>query len=201
MADRKLLNHLYDLTEDINLSMEDIACLKNDNPKSMLYVDVTSEEEFKLRHHAMRCCLNRDFQTAIESSKTALGMNPDAAYLFYIRGKAYTSLCMWDEGIKDLQKAIELKPDYFRACLELGVLYFNKGLYEKLGDKNKVKMGGKCIKLSGDFKKAEETLLKARDTDPTRPESYELLWRIYYFSGKQYLAKQNSEKAMKLKNG
>ncbi len=195
LEDRKLLNHVFEVTEGVSVSMQDIMELGEKNPASMLYDGVKSDEEFGLRHQALRLCLNGQYEKSRDAASQALAINPESAYAYYIRGQANSNLCLWDEGIKDLENAIEKRPDYYRARLELGILYFNRGLQMAL-----IRHKGKkeVLELTGDFKKAEKTLIDAIKTGPMRSQSYDLLGRIYYLTDRQYLAKKNLEKALEL---
>jgi tetratricopeptide (TPR) repeat protein len=192
---RELINHGFELTKNVNLSMDEIRKLSKEKPENKLYSDVKSEREFECRYMSLNSCLNRDFETALEYASEGLEMNPKSAYLHYMRGQVYSNLCRWEEGITDLEKAVDLEPNYFRAQLELAILYFNKGLYSQLGEEKDL---SKEFKLDSDFKKAIDNLDEAIKSDERRSEPYELKGRIYFMCGKHFLAKENLEKALKL---
>jgi tetratricopeptide (TPR) repeat protein len=192
-TDRELINRLFDLTGDATISMDDIRKLNSENPEKVIYENVESEEEFKLRHLALHMSLNRKFEKALDAADTAIQMNPNSAYTRYLRGSIYGNLCRWDEAIDEIKTALKLKHPYFRAQLELGILHFNKGIYEMTLENSKNKKIKK-IRLVGEFKKAERQLKKAAEIDRCRQEPYEIMDWIYSLAGKPELAKINLEK-------
>lgn len=57
----------------------------------------------------------------------AIEKTPDNEILYFIRGNLYGSRKEADKCVSDYKKAVELKPEYFDANYNLGVMYFNEG--------------------------------------------------------------------------
>jgi tetratricopeptide (TPR) repeat protein len=91
-----------------------------------------------------------------------------------------------DDKIKqaeaDYKKAVELKPNYFDALFDLGVLYFNHGVaITKLADKitDAAKSKAEDIKATAEFNKAMIPLEKALEIDPKNNNTMYALSKIY----------------------
>lgn len=70
-------------------------------------------------------------EKAIAAYTKAIALKPDAAAIYYVRGRAYRQLDDLDKSIEDFSKAISLKPDYADAYNERGITYIGKGAKEK----------------------------------------------------------------------
>lgn len=198
MSDRELLNLMYEKTAEYDITLEDIMELRKNNPGNPLYTELDSPQEFMIRYNALRALLNQDFNDVLEYVQKGLKVRDDSPYLYYIRGQAYTHLLRYDDAERDLKTATTLKDDYFRAHYELGVLYFNKAVYElhkkKESPDPKVLLE-KCLD-NKDIRKSIKSLEKAKKIEDKKPQTYDLLGRIYYFSNNMFLAKKNLKKAV-----
>jgi tetratricopeptide (TPR) repeat protein len=61
---------------------------------------------------------------AVEHLSRAIGLQgsvPEAALTYYLRGKAHTQLELARQAAGDFEKAAQLRPDYAKAWMELGV--------------------------------------------------------------------------------
>lgn len=68
---------------------------------------------------------NRD--ASFKYLNMALRLDPTNAEAFYYRGYNYREVEMPDKAIENFQRAIDLKPDYFDAFLQMGLLHAEKG--------------------------------------------------------------------------
>lgn len=82
---------------------------------------------------------------AISHYSRAITLKPNAAGLYYVRGRAYQGKGELDAAIGDFNKAVALKPGYAEAYNHRGVTYIGKKLEKNALD---------------DFKKACELGLK-----------------------------------------
>lgn len=86
---------------------------------------------------------------AIEAYTKAIELNPDMAKAYLQRGNAYLAVGNYEQAIKDLSKAIELKinykPDYAVAYVYRGSAYENSDNY-----KQAIKDYSKAIELTPD---------------------------------------------------
>lgn len=68
----------------------------------------------------------------------ALALKPDAAGIYYVRGRVYETKGELDRALRDFSKAVQLKPGYAEAYNHRGVAYVGKKLYpQALADFNK----------------------------------------------------------------
>ncbi|MGZ5282166.1 MAG: tetratricopeptide repeat protein [Bacteroidia bacterium] len=68
---------------------------------------------------------NRD--ASFKYLNLALRLDPTDAEAFYYRGYNYREVEMPEKAIENFQRAIDLKPDYFDAFLQMGLLHAEKG--------------------------------------------------------------------------
>jgi tetratricopeptide (TPR) repeat protein len=137
---------------------------------------------------------------ALNNLNLAVAAKPTDANLLLVRGNIYDNLANpKDAAGKDMdkpkdyadkmalaeadyKKAIELKPNYFDALYNLGVLYNNKGVMinkqaDKITDNAKYKIEGD--KATAEFNKAMPVLEKALEVNPTDRNSMVALKQIY----------------------
>lgn len=122
-----LMREVFESTKDVKLDMRSIEKQAKENPDRMVFQGVKNPEEHQIRHHALYFSMNGDYKKAIEYANRGIGINPKSAYLFYIRGRSKGDIELFDEGIKDLDEAIKLKPDYADAFVEKGYIEQRKG--------------------------------------------------------------------------
>lgn len=137
---------------------------------------------------------------ALNNLNIAIAAKPSDANLYLVRGNIYDNLGNpkdaagkdmekpkdYDEMIKlaeaDYKKAIELKPDYFDALYNLGVLYNNKGVAlnkkaDMITDNAKYKEAND--KATEEFNKALPVLEKALEVNPKDRNTMYALKQIY----------------------
>ncbi|CAN5562215.1 hypothetical protein BH10BAC1_BH10BAC1_02580 [soil metagenome] len=137
---------------------------------------------------------------ALNNLNIALAAKPTDANLFLVRGNIYDNLANpkdeagkdmekpknYDELMKsaeaDYKKAIELKPDYFDALYNLGVLYNNHGVVlskvaDQITDNAKYKVANDLA--SAEFNKALPVLEKALEISPKDRNTMYALKQIY----------------------
>jgi tetratricopeptide (TPR) repeat protein len=139
-------------------------------------------------------------EDALKNLNLAIQAKPADANLYLVRGNIYDNLANpKDETGKDLEKpkdyeektklaetdykkAIELKPDYFDALYNLGVLYNNHGVaLAKLADKitDNAKYAAENAKATEEFAKAMPVLEKAHQVSPKDRATMMALKQIY----------------------
>jgi len=139
-------------------------------------------------------------QEAISNLNIAIKAKPEDFNLYLVRGNIYDNLANpkdaagkdlekpadYDENIKmaeaDYKKAIELKPDYFDALYNLGVLYNNVGVVlnkaaDKITDNAKYKVAND--KATEQFSAAMPILEKALEVNPKDRNTMIALKQIY----------------------
>ena len=116
---------------------------------------------------------------------------------FFLRGCSYYDLEMYNKAIKFYKKAIELKPDFTQAFVNLGVTYYKLGKYS-----NAIEIYKKAVRLNpqstsiynklgstyiihGSYSKALDSFKKAIEIDPKNPTSHYNLGIAYYLSGER----------------
>jgi tetratricopeptide (TPR) repeat protein len=137
---------------------------------------------------------------ALNNLNIALTAKPKDANLYLVRGNIYDNLANpkdaagkdmekpkdYNEKLKlaesDYQKAIELKPDYFDAMYNLGVLYNNHGvalnkIADKITDNAKYKEANDLA--TAEFSKALPVLEKALEVNPKDRNTMYALKQIY----------------------
>jgi tetratricopeptide (TPR) repeat protein len=125
-----LMSDIFESTKDVKLDMKSIEKLAREHPDRMIFQDVKNPEEFQMRNHALYFSMNDDYKKAIEYATKGIKVNPKSAYLFYIRGRSKGDIELFDDGVKDLDEAIKLKPDYADAFVERGYIEQKKGNLE-----------------------------------------------------------------------
>jgi tetratricopeptide (TPR) repeat protein len=113
----------------------------------------------------------------------AKASDPTNVSFTFAEGSLYDKLGRFDEAEKSYKTCLEMKPDYFDATYNLGVLYFNKAvkIYEeasKLTDNaayEKAKTEGDNVLMQ-----AVPYMEKASELDPKDKSSLETLKTIFY---------------------
>jgi len=137
---------------------------------------------------------------ALNNLNLAIAAKPGDANLYLVRGNIYDNLANpkdnagkdldkpkdYDEKLKlaeaDYKKAVELKPDYFDAMYNLGVLYNNHGVaIAKQSDKitDNAKYAAENQKATDEFTKALPILEKALTINPKDRGTMVALKQIY----------------------
>ena len=97
-----------------------------------------------------------DFVKAKQLLSIAVEEDPNNHQLFYALGSSYANLNNFEEAEKAYQEAIIIKPDFYDALYNLGVMYYNKA-----GEQIKAANEIKDFKKYDNAKKlAEQTMLK-----------------------------------------
>lgn len=143
---------------------------------------------------------NNKSSEALTNLNQAIQAKPSDANLYLVRGNIYDNLANpkdntgndlskpidYDEKIKmaeaDYKKAIELKPDYFDALYNLGVLYNNHGVvFSKQADKitDLAKYKAENEKATAEFSRAMPVLEKALEVNPKDRNTMIALKQIY----------------------
>ena len=125
-----LMREVFESTKDVKLDMRSIEKQAEENPDRMVFQGVKNPEEYRIRHHALYFSMNGDYKKAMEYANRGIEINPKSAYLFYIRGRSKGDIELFDDGVKDLDAAIKLKPDYADAFVERGYIEQKKGNLE-----------------------------------------------------------------------
>lgn len=135
------MDNLFEITKDVKVDMKLVERNAKKYSDRMIHQDVKNPEEFQMRNHALYFSMKGNLEMVIEYATKGIKINPNAAYLFYMRGRSKGDLKLFKEGIKDLSMAISLKPKYADAFVERGYI--------------KQKMGN-AEGAEKDYKKAKE---------------------------------------------
>ena len=98
-----------------------------------------------------------DFTKAEELLNLAIKEDPNNHQLFFALGSSYDNLDQFDKAVSAYEEAVAIKPDFFDALYNLGVLYYNKG-GDMIKEANNM---SDWRKADAHTKKAEETMLNA----------------------------------------
>ncbi len=91
-----------------------------------------AEEPYKkLYRQGVELNKKGDLEKAIGAYTKAIALKPDAAGIYYVRGRAYRQMEQLDKAIADFSSAITIKADYAEAYNERGVTYIGKGAKDK----------------------------------------------------------------------
>ncbi|GHT59607.1 hypothetical protein AGMMS50239_06620 [Bacteroidia bacterium] len=120
---------------------------------------------------------------AINYLDAAISKDPTNAQLYDVLGQVYEGDKKIDDAIKNMKKALELKPDSVDFLLHLGRVYFNLGV-EKRGEADQIKDQNQykieSQKALGYFKDAMPYFEKALETDSKNAGTVWALSQIYY---------------------
>lgn len=91
-----------------------------------------AEEQYKILYRqGVELNKKGDLKKAIDAYTKAIALKPDAAGIYFVRGRAYRQTDQLDKAIADFSTAITLKPDYAEAYNERGVTYIGTGAKDK----------------------------------------------------------------------
>lgn len=122
---------------------------------------------------------------AIDYLDTALSEDPDNEFFHFARGYLYDQMKNSEKAIECYQKAIALKPDYTEASINLGLVYYNRGV-ARLDAANAVPGNQTEIyeseknKADLEFRKALPYLEKSYQLNSSDKMILELLKNVYY---------------------
>lgn len=68
-----------------------------------------------------------DYRNAEVSGKKEVEANPSSEYGYYILGEIYLKLEMYNDAKKNLEKSLQLKPDFYECLLAMGWLKLKQG--------------------------------------------------------------------------
>ncbi|NJK97642.1 MAG: tetratricopeptide repeat protein [Bacteroidales bacterium] len=131
--------------------------------------------------------LRNEGEEALEYLKIAKENDPNNVSLLFAEGTIYDKLGRTDDAIASFQQCLDLKPDYFNANFNMGVIYFNKAvkIQEKCNEieASKVKEYDACMEGHKDeLKKAIPYMEKAREVGDAgqKCEALSTLKTLYY---------------------
>ena len=140
---------------------------------------------------------NNDYASSEKLLRVAVEEDPNNHQLFFALGSSYDELNDFEKAENSYLEAIDIKPDFYDALYNLGVMYYNKG-GDMLNDANNIK---DFKKYDIAKKKAENVMLKGL---PYVEKCYELdssdknimlvLKELYYRNGNNEKYKEISDK-------
>ncbi len=115
----------------------------------------------------------------------AIAKEPENATYHYAKGTLFDKLKKVDEAVACYQKAWDLKPDYFNAVYNIGVLYYNNAANITTEasnlDLNEVKKYNTLIKKSdAEFARSLPFMEKAHELKPEDITTMETLKTLYH---------------------
>jgi tetratricopeptide (TPR) repeat protein len=124
-------------------------------------------------------------ENAIKYLDLAISKDPNNESFHLFRGVLFERQQNTIEAIKCYEKAIELKPGYFDACFNLGVVYYNLGVKQidlaNLVPGNQAeKYEAEKSKADIEFRKALPYLEKAHEINGSDKMTLESLKNVYY---------------------
>lgn len=131
----KAMSEINDFVKTI--TWEEVQELMKRQPNDHILWGVKSLEEYQLRYEissflAINQCGDLDqvsfTEQIIKDTTKGLKINPEGTYFLLMRGRSYGDLGQYDKALSDLDKAIDLKPDYADAFVERGYVK------QKMGD-------------------------------------------------------------------
>ena len=128
----------------------------------------------------MKAYHNDDYHKAIDELQQAIEAGDITQYeleeVYSTLGNAYYELDRYDEAIAAHEKAISINPDYYKAYVNLGITYRNKG----------------------DLARAEEYYTKALSLEPNYAELHASIGVLYIIKGEPAKAVESLERAIEL---
>jgi tetratricopeptide (TPR) repeat protein len=120
---------------------------------------------------------------ALKTLALAKAGDPENVSFTFAEGTLYDKIGNFDMAVKSYQTCLEMKPDFYDATFNLGVLYFNRAvkIFEE-GSKVTDNAEYEKIKTEGEeyLKQAIPYMEKAHEITPTMREPLETLKTIYY---------------------
>lgn len=115
----------------------------------------------------------------------AMEVDPNVPSLYFAEGMLHDKLGKFEAAEKAYKKAIEIKPDFFDALYNIGVLYYNKGV-KLIEEANKVpareveKYDALLDKASVEFKHSIPYMEKSYELEPSNEVVLETLRTLYF---------------------
>ena len=134
-------------------------------------------------------------QEALVSLNDAISIEPNNAFLYYVRGTVYEKLKDQDNAIADYKKSIELDSKQHDAAFNLGAFYFNKGV-DKINIANDLPLNQskKYEEMKTDAKKdfmsAIPYIEMANKAKPEDTDTATMLIKLYTQVGEDAKAKE-----------
>jgi tetratricopeptide (TPR) repeat protein len=85
----------------------------------------------KLFDLALQASQANDTQKSIGIIKTAIDQSPDDARMWYMLGTLYGDIGIYDKAVLNMEKALEIDPNYAIARFHLGLLHLMSGQQDK----------------------------------------------------------------------
>ncbi|NIM58592.1 MAG: protein kinase [Candidatus Aminicenantes bacterium] len=146
--------------------------------------------------------IERDPEKRFRILKEMARKYPKEKRIHYHLGSYYGGKRMYDEGIEEYNKALELDPNYGYALNSLAYTYSDIGNYEKAieyfkkyasvspGDANPLDSMAELYFRMG---RLDEAIAKYKETLEVKPDFFQTYWRVGYI----YALKQRYDEAMK----
>ena len=138
-----------------------------------------------------------DFLKAEELLTLAVQEDPNNHQLFFALGSSYDNLGNFEKAENAYKEAVDIKPDFYDALYNLGVMYYNKG-GDMLKNANNIK---DFKKYEIEKNKADETMLKGLPyiekcyaIEPDDKNILLVLKELYYRNGNDEAYKTVSDK-------
>jgi len=151
------------------------------------------------------------FKDSITIWSDVIKKYPGCSVAYNNRGSAYIGKGLYEEAFSDIQKAIEIKPDYTEAYLNRGNLYEAKGSYDKaIIDYTKAieikpdyseayNNRGNAYNAERFYDKAISDLTKAIELKPDYAKAYNNRGLVYQVQGRYDKAVADYSKTIELK--
>ena len=140
---------------------------------------------------------NNDYASSEKLLRVAVEEDPNNHQLFFALGSSYDELNDFENAENSYLEAIDIKPDFYDALYNLGVMYYNKG-GDMLNEANNIK---DFKKYDHAKKKAENLMLKGlpyiekcHELDNLDKNILLVLKELYYRNGNNSKYKEISEK-------
>ena len=111
------------IKEAPNFTMEQISEMDKKFPTHFQDKDVKNPEEHKFRVLALSYSMGGNLEECIACCDKGLEINPQSAYLLYMRGRTFSDLRQFENGINDLSSAVKLREDFADAWYEIGRIH------------------------------------------------------------------------------
>lgn len=84
----------------------------------------------KLFDLALQASETNDTRKSIDILKTALQQTPNDARMWYMLGSLYTNIGIYDKAVQNMEKALQVDPNYTIARFHLGLMQLMSGQQE-----------------------------------------------------------------------